>query len=149
MKRMVKAVFPAIVAILCGTFFYFANTMPFGSLVSPGSGFMPTIMSVFGFFLAAVIVLKEFLRPVTTAETDQVDKVTWRFGGYAAACLLFILVFQPLGAHISIFLFVFALAKFSAMQGWLRPLFFAVTCSVLASFVFDFMLGVPLPQGIL
>ena len=86
-------------------------------------------------------------RPVEDGDSEELSArdVAATFVGLA----LFIVVFERLGFLISTSLLVFALATLTSPTKWKRNLVVAIAIAVVSAALFDGVLGVDLPAGIL
>ena len=71
-----------------------------------------------------------------------------RFGAYIVTSLLFIPVFETLGAYIAIFVLVLVLCRILGARGWLQPFVLAAASALIAYGLFYVALEVPLPRGV-
>jgi putative tricarboxylic transport membrane protein len=147
--RRAESVFALAVAVLCLGYLYFVWQMEdFGSVTEPGAAFVPGVIGVLVLAISVKILITSLLR----ADGGKAEKIPkaglLRFIGYVVASLVFIPVFEILGAYIAIFALVLILTKILGSKGWIEPLGLAVASSVIAYVLFFTLLDVPLPRGI-
>lgn len=147
--RRAESVFSLAVAVLCLGYLFFVWQMDdFGTVTEPGAAFVPGVIGV----LVLAISVKILVTSVVKTEGGKAEKIPrdglLRFLGYVVASVIFIPVFEILGAYIAIFALVLALTKILGSKGWLQPVGLAVASSVIAYVLFFTILDVPLPRGI-
>ena len=120
----------------------------FGSVNEPGAAFFPTVLGMLGLATSLKLLLTSLSAPMTDKAVDIPKPGLLRFLTYLAASLLFIPIFEHLGANIAIFVLVLVLTKVLGAKGWLRPVALASASSVVAYLLFVVMLEVPLPRGL-
>ena len=147
--KKAESIFSLCIALLCLGYLFFVWKMDeVGSVNEPGAAFFPAVLGVLGL----VVSLKILLTSMSGTATGKVINIPKpglvRFWAYLAASLLFIPLFENLGANIAIFVLVLVLTKILGAKGWLRPVALASASSVVAYLLFVVMLEVPLPRGL-
>jgi hypothetical protein len=123
----------------------------FGKIKSPGAGFFPAFISVFGFILGVFLIL----RSLNAKKTPETEKGFMDRGGLLRLVAMIItfcgwLIVMPwLGFIIVTFLATFAFAKIMGLEGWLKPIGLAIGGSVFIYLLFDVWFYADLPRGIL
>lgn len=147
--RRAESIFSLVLAVLCLGYLYFVWQMDdFGTVTEPRAAFVPGVIGV----LMLAIAIKIFISSLAKTGGGKAEKIPkdglLRFIGYFAASLVFIPVFEMLGAYVAIFALVLVLTKILGSKGWVQPIGLAVASSVIAYVLFFVLLDVPLPRGI-
>ncbi len=150
-------IFVGFIALVCAVYLYLALQMNMGTVQGPGPGFVPAVIGFLGLLISLVSLGLNFWKSrkgkTQTSEEADDQKIDWnglkRFGGYLLTLILFILMFQYLGTLIAIFGLVLSLTKISGSKGWVKPLLLAFLTSVCCYVVFNVLLSVPLPRGMI
>ena len=147
--RKAESIFSLLVALLClGYLFFIWQMDDFGTLNEPGAAFFPGVLGAIG-LLVSLRVWMTSLQKTAENKSGKIPRDGLkRFWGYVVASLIFIPVFETLGAYVAIFALVLVLAKILGSKGWLQPLGLAAATSVIAYLLFFIVLEVPLPRGI-
>ncbi len=147
--RRAESIFSLAMAVVCLGYLHFVRDMEdFGSVTEPGAAFVPGVIGV----LVLAISLYIFIGSLRSKEGAKAAKIPrdglLRMLGYLVACLIFIPVFEMLGAYVAIFALVLVLTKILGAKGWVQPLGLAAASAVIAYVLFFTLLDVPLPRGI-
>lgn len=147
--RKLESIFSGLIAVLCLGYLFFVWQMDdFGSVTEPGAAFFPAVLGGLGLFVS----LKVLYSALRTAEPKNSEQMPQdglkRFGAYIVTSLLFIPVFETLGAYIAIFVLVLVLCRILGARGWLQPFVLAAASALIAYGLFYVALEVPLPRGV-
>ena len=150
-------IFVGFIALVCAVYLYLALQMNMGTVLGPGPGFVPAVIGFLGLLISltflGINLWKSRTGKTQTSEEADDEKIDRsglkRFGGYLLTLILFILMFQYLGTLIAIFGLVLSLTKISGSKGWVKPLLLALLTSVCCYVVFNMLLSVPLPRGLI
>ena len=147
--KKAEGIFSALIALLCLGYLYFVQQMDdFGSVTEPGAAFFPGVLGALG-LVVSLKVLYSALRTETASKKGAIPRDgLLRFFAYVVVSLIFIPVFETLGAYIAIFALVLILSKILGSKGWLQPFSLAAASAVIAYGLFYIALEVPLPRGI-
>ncbi len=132
-------------------FIYGGLHLGFGSLSTPGPGFMPIIVGG-ALFLLSIVLLAQTLIAGSLQEKLSFwqEKTSWRKVSFVLLSLIFFLVFlNYLGYIITTSLFLIYLLKFIGKRGWSSSILVGIVASVASYFVFKAGLEVRLPVGII
>jgi hypothetical protein len=135
----------AAVLVVAGLVFgWQASLVDFGNLALPGPGFIPAVLSAATVALAGIIGAREWLR------TDGGETV--EFGHrdvliVSAAMLAIPLLFEPLGAYVTLGLFGAVLLVLIARTSIVIAAVAAVVSMVACWYFFQVALGLLLPAG--
>lgn len=165
-----------ISVLLCAiavTVFFLSNTIRTMIMVeqSPiiNSRFYPKFLSVLLFICGSLIGIRASLTRLTRKAsllketsvgqpspdgTPQIDENAGQMNARglaltALACVLYLILFEALGFLFSTVLFMASLLKLLGSKSWHGVVFPAIVTPVAVYTLFRFMLGVPLPRGIL
>lgn len=123
----------------------------FGSMKSPGAGFFPAFVGLFGLTLGIFLLIHYF----TSKRASEMDEVTLKKSGLKRFIGMIVtfcawLIFMPwLGFIIVTFFATFGFAKIMGLEGWWRPILLALGGSVFIYLLFDVWFYADLPRGIL
>lgn len=147
--RKAESVFALAITLVCALYLFFVWQMDdFGTVNEPGAAFIPAAMGLVGLGLALGILVSS-LRTGTDGKAEKIPRAgLLRFLAYVVASLVFIPLFENLGAIVAIFALVLVLTKVLGAQGWVRPVVLATSSSAIAYLLFYLVLEVPLPRGI-
>ena len=122
----------------------------FGSLHTPGPGFMPMIVGGALSSLSFVLIVLTLMGgPLRGRLTFWQENGNWRKIFFAFLSLIFFLVFvNYLGYLITTSLFLIYLLRFIGKRAWGSSVLVGVIASVASYFVFKVVLEVRLPIGI-
>ena len=142
--RKLESIFSGLIAVLCLGYLFFVWQMDdFGSVTEPGA-----VLGGLGLFVS-LKVLYSALRTTEPKNSEQMPQDGLkRFGAYIVTSLLFIPVFETLGAYIAIFVLVLVLCRILGARGWLQPFVLAAASALIAYGLFYVALEVPLPRGV-
>lgn len=149
MKR-VDLIAAAALAALAGYILFESRQLNFGSMRVPHTGFFPRVLGI----LLAVMALAELVRalrrsaPVLAGE--KIAAEGWfRIGATLATMLGFALVLEWLGFLLATFVLMVLLLRAIEAPRWSKVFIFALMTSLFSYGLFAWLLGVPLPAGIL
>ena len=139
----------AILLALAGYIFFAAGALPFGTARVPQTAFFPKCLAV----LLAVLSLVAFLQSSIGRREPPVEEIPAR--GWLRICLTlavligFALILETLGFLASTFVLMFLLLRAIEPQPWPTVIAVAVATSLISYGLFSWLLGVPLPAGVL
>jgi putative tricarboxylic transport membrane protein len=150
----------AILLVLVGFFVLFmSNTIPLMVAVEKSSvinaRFFPKLMGAILILLSIGMAVENYFRASTgksnTADEDKKKlKGQWsRLGALAIICLLYYLLFQPLGFLLSSVLFMLGFLTFLGVRRWYVVLPLSILVPLCVYLLFKTILGAPLPDGLL
>jgi hypothetical protein len=135
----------AAVLVVAGIVFgWQASLLDFGTLALPGPGFIPLVLSLATIALGGIIGVREWLRE-NSAETVELGHrdVLIVF----AAMLAVPLLFEPLGAYVTLGLFGAVLLVLVARSSLVIAVVSAVVAMAACWYFFQVALGLQLPVG--
>lgn len=128
----------------------FAITSPESGYAAVGPRFFPVLIGVgmlaSGLWLGAIAWRRQ-RRSQPVAELEAMDWRTW--AACAGALLAYIVLFQPLGFLLATPPFLIAQARIFGSRNTLRDVIAAIVLSVAVFVVFNVLLKVDLPKGVL
>ncbi|MEN6440074.1 MAG: tripartite tricarboxylate transporter TctB family protein [Syntrophobacter sp.] len=143
-----ERLFQLILLLLCMVYLYASLNTALGTIDEPGSGFVPSLLGGAGMAVALFNLINSLRKTTEGKEEGWSRDGMLRMGACVVITILFIAIFEVLGAIVSIFAAVFLMTKLLGAKGWLRPLLLATASALLSYFVFFSILEVPLPRGI-
>jgi putative tricarboxylic transport membrane protein len=125
--------------------------LPFGTLQVPQTAFFPAILATlllgFSFILLAQTLVAA---PERRWGADRIAAEGWvRIGATLAAMVAFALVLERLGFLLTTFLLMVLLLRAVESQRWPKVVGIAVTAALISYALFGWLLGIPLPAGVL
>ena len=150
----------ATLLVLVGFFvLLMSNTIPLMVAVEKSSvinaRFFPKVMGGILILLSIVMAIENYFR-VSTDKSNAADKDKkklkgrWaRLGAVAFICLLYYLLFQPLGFLLSSLLFMLGFLMFLGVRRWYVVLPLSILVPLCVYLLFKTILGAPLPDGLL
>jgi putative tricarboxylic transport membrane protein len=131
-------------ALIC----YGAIRLGIGNANNPGPGFFPFLAGVaVGIFSLAMIITGAKLPPKVASKTETLINI--RSVVILFILLLFGLFVEKLGFYVCSFLLIISLLKITSEKKWPFLLFVAISTSVAVFLIFNLLLDVRLPLGIL
>ncbi len=143
-----------LVLVVGGVLFILSLTMfGYGGMISrgdPGLGFFPQIISLLLFCLGGVLLIKE-IRAKKAAEASAKPEAKEKNFPYKLAIIMVATVIYPLvmeyaGFSITSFIFLLGMLLTLTTYKWYAILGTALGITLFCYALFEFMLGVPLPE---
>lgn len=131
-----------ILILVCITIFAQAWSLGLGTLVQPGDGLWPFIVSVV--ILAAIPFA---VRDTSIAEPFRVTMM-WRAALMAVALILFVVLYYPIGFIGATFVTVLITVRCVCSEGWLSTMLISIITPIAAYLIFGVLFQVainPLP----
>ena len=141
-----ESIFNLILILLALFIIYESFQMGFGSLRKPGSGLFTIFCGVLLLVLNGLKLIKgsgSAVRSIFTAGEGM------KFLIIVLPFLGWILLIDLLGYVLATFLGTLALAKILKLEGWRKPLFLSIGTASTCFALFDYLLYLDLPRGIL
>lgn len=147
--RKAESIFSMVIAILCLVYLFFIWQMDdFGAVTEPGAAFFPAVLGVVGLVVSLSVWMTSRKEKKDSQKGSVSKEGLKRFWSYVVASLIFIPVFETLGAYVAIFALVLVLSKILGGKGWVQPVGLAAVSAIIAYLLFFIVLEVPLPRGI-
>lgn len=149
MKRL-DLIAAAALAGLASFVLFESRNLTFGSLRVPQTGFFPRVLGI----LLVLLALGELVRVLRLSEpapaSEKIASEGWiRIGAALVTMVGFALVLERLGFLLTTFLFMVLLLRAIAAPRWSKVFLVAALTSLISYGLFAWLLGVPLPAGIL
>ncbi len=141
-----ESIFSLILAAL-GLFIIIVSlTIGFGTLKNPGSGLFPFLVGTLILVQSIAVFLQKRPRPEEGSFTRREVKYLLMMGG---TFCLWIVLMPYLGYVIVTFVIVFAFSKILNLEGWIKPLILSLGTTGLCYVLFDLLMYLDLPRGLL
>jgi putative tricarboxylic transport membrane protein len=127
------------------------SKLPLGSAAKPGAGLFPLLVgiSLLGLSLALFI---WSLEEKGISEKDQEPfpegNDRRRVLAVAVALALFALLLNPMGYGLCSAALMAAILRLLGLRSWGRIILISIVAAAVSYYLFDFLLGVPLPKGV-
>ena len=127
-----------------------AGKLSFGSVRVPQTAFFPVILATL-LLILSLILLAQALRSAPTGRSpERIEAEGWsRIGATLVTLVGFALVLERLGFLLSTFLLMVLLLRAIEPQAWHKVLAVALVTSLVVYAIFGWLLGIPLPAGVL
>jgi putative tricarboxylic transport membrane protein len=122
--------------------------LPFGTVSAPAAAFFPAVLAALlamTSLLALVSALRSSDETAVEAERLRWKKIVLTVG----SLLVFALLFEILGYLAATFLFIVFLLRAVEQKSWGLAVAVAFSASFFSYLIFSFLLGAPLPAGLL
>jgi putative tricarboxylic transport membrane protein len=149
MKRVnVAAAFGLL--LLAGVIFFESRKLSFGTFRVPHTGFYPKILTGLLLLLALACLVQTLRDKTIKSATEQIPAESWlRIGATLATLIGFTLVLEWLGFLLSTFFLMILLLRAIEAPKWPKVIVVALLTAALSYGLFGWLLGVPLPVGVL
>jgi putative tricarboxylic transport membrane protein len=140
--------------IFSGIYLAASLSLPLGKVGKPGPGMVPVGIGIILTFLCLLHVIEVFFleknRSVQKEEGGVLTRAdVLRVTGVISLLILYMIFFPLLGYPFSTIILVGAVLRLLGMHGWIRIVLISIVTSVCSYYIFDRILDVPLPQGII
>lgn len=149
MKRFDIAAAAAL-AGFAGYILFESTRLRIGSFRVPQTGFFPRVLGILLVLLTLIELLRALRQPESANAPGKIASEGWfRIGATLATMLGFALVLERLGFLLATFFLMVLLLRAIEAPRWPKVLIVALITSLLSYGLFAWLLGVPLPAGIL
>ena len=139
---MAETIFSFVIFLVSLVYLLQAKDLRFGTLTSPGVGFLPMIAGTG----AAILSLIVFLSGLRKRVQGKDSPVEWKkLGLFLAGLILYVPALETIGYALSTFALMLYLLKVSGAKGWVVPVLVGAGVSFGIYYGFTSLLGVPLP----
>ena len=139
-----------ILLALAGYVFLAASALPFGTLRVPQTAFFPRTLALLLAVLSLVLLAQTLIGNETLRRSEKIDTAGWfRIGATLVTMAGFALALEPLGYLVTTFLLMVLLLRAIEAQSWRKVIAVALATSLISYAIFAWLLGVPLPVGVL
>jgi len=140
----------AILLALAGYIFLTASALPFGTARVPQTAFFPKTLAVLLEILSLVVVTQALAGTKAPFASNKIGSDGWiRIGATLATLAGFALLLERLGFLLATFLLMICLLRAIEAQSWGKVIAVALATSLITYGLFAWLLGVPLPAGVL
>jgi len=134
----------AILMLIFGIFYLNgARKLSFGNLVEPGPGWYPMILSIALLTMAAVLLVTSMRQHMVWGSV--INRI-WVIG---LILMCTVLVYEPLGYILTMFLMMFITLRVLGTRNWFTLILLSAILSGGTYWLFAIVFFVPLPQGIM
>ena len=149
MKRF-EVIAAALLAAVAGYVLFESTKLRIGNFHVPQTGFFPRVLGSLLILLTVVQLVRALRSAPTTDGPGEIDSEGWmRIAATLAIMLGFALVLEWLGFLLATFALMVLLLRAIEALRWSKIFLVALVTSVLSYGLFAWILGVPLPAGIL
>lgn len=149
MKRLEIAAAAAL-ALLSGYILLAASRLNLGSVRVPQTGFFPRVLAVLLVLLAVIELVRALRQGPSAAAPGKIEIEGWfRIGATLTIMAGFALILERLGFLLATFLLMVLLLRAIEAPRWPKAIVVALLASLISYGLFAWLLGVPLPAGIL
>jgi len=140
--------------IFSGIYLAASLSLPVGKVGKPGPGMIPVGIGIILTFLCLLHVIEVFFfeknRSVQKEEGGVLTRAdVLRVIGVVCVLIVYMIFFQVLGYTLSTIVLMAAILRLLQMHGWLRIGLISILTSGCSYYIFDRLLDVPLPKGII
>lgn len=149
MKRF-EIIAAAALAGFAGYILFESGKLRIGSFRVPQTGFFPRVLGILLVLLTLIELLRALRQPESANAPGKIASEGWfRIGAILATMLGFALVLERLGFLLATFVLMVLLLRAIEAPRWSKVFIVALATSLLSYGLFAWLLGVPLPAGIL
>ena len=139
-----------VLAGLAGFILFECRHLAFGSMRIPQTGFFPTILAILLLMFSCMSLVWAVLGEAPARTPDRILPEGWsRIVLTLAAMIGFAAVLERLGFLLTTFFLMILLLRAIESQRWSKVVFVAILTAVAAYAIFGWLLGIPLPGGVL
>jgi putative tricarboxylic transport membrane protein len=136
--------------LLAGFIFFESRKLSFGTFRVPHTGFYPKILTGLLLLLTLSCLVQTLRDKTIERPTEQIPAEGWfRIGATLATLIGFALVLEWLGFLLSTFVLMILLLRAIEAPKWSKVIVVALVTAALSYGLFGWLLGVPLPAGVL
>jgi putative tricarboxylic transport membrane protein len=140
----------AILLALAGYIFAASGALPFGTLRMPQTAFFPRTLSGLLAILSLVLLAQTLTERPASLASQKIAADGWvRITATLAVLAGFALALETLGFLAATFLLMILLLRAIEPMPWRKVLGVALATALVAYGLFSWLLGIPLPAGIL
>ena len=134
---------------IIGVVLWNTRNLPFYAEGAPGPRFMPVVLCVIFSILAVLYWIEAATKEEASEAQDEEPRNFRRPLAFVGITALLALCWVPLGALLSVLLCAVIELRFLEGASWLRSIVAGAIIAVTAIVLFQIVLGVPLPGGLL
>ena len=135
---------------LAGFILLQSRNLAFGSLRAPQIAFFPRTLATLLLIFAVILLAQTLLGGEIRRGPDKIVAEGWvRIGGTLATMVGFALALERLGFLLTTFLLMVLLLRAIESQRWPKVVAIAIMTALISYAIFGWLLGIPLPAGVL
>jgi putative tricarboxylic transport membrane protein len=140
----------AVLLALAGYVFFAAGTLPFGTMRVPQTGFFPKTLAILLGILSLVLLAQALAGREAPRGGEKIETQGWvRIAVTLVTLAGFALALERLGFLLTTFLLMLSLLRAIEAQKWRKVVVVALATALISYAIFSWLLGVPLPAGLL
>ena len=140
----------AILLALAGYVFLAAIALPFGTIRVPQTAFFPKILALLLGIFSVLLLARALGGNEPPQASEKIEPEGWiRIGVTLAALAGFAFAIERLGFVFTTFLLMILLLRAIEAQKWRKVILVALATALISYAMFSWLLGVPLPAGVL
>ena len=134
---------------LAGFILLQSRNLAFGSLRAPQTAFFPTTLATLLLIFSVILLAQTLLGEIRRGPDNIVAEGWVRIGGTLATMVGFALALERLGFLLTTFLLMVLLLRAIESQRWPKVVAIALMTALISYAIFGWLLGIPLPGGVL
>ena len=140
----------AVLLTLAGYIFLAAGTLPFGTMRVPQTAFFPKTLAVLLGIMSVILLARTLAGREALRGGEKIETQGWiRIAVTLMTLAGFALALERLGFLLTTFLLMILLLHAIEAQSWRKVAVVALATSLISYAIFSWLLGVPLPAGLL
>jgi putative tricarboxylic transport membrane protein len=149
MKRSDAAVSVILIG-LAGFILLESRQLSFGSMRVPQTAFFPKILAVLLLIFSGISLLQAIIGTNPSTRSEPLTAEGWaRIGATLATMVGFAFLLERAGFFLTTFFLMVLLLRAIEAQRWSKVIGIAVATALISYAIFGWLLGIPLPTGIL
>ena len=140
----------AVLLALAGYIFLAAGTLPFGTMRVPQTAFFPKTLAVLLGIMSVILLARTLVGREVVSGGEKIETQGWiRIAATLMTLAGFALALERLGFLLTTFLLMISLLRAIEAQKWRKVVVVALATALISYAIFYWLLGVPLPAGLL
>jgi len=140
----------AVLLALAGYIFLAAGTLPFGTIRVPQTAFFPRTLAVLLGIMSLILLARALAGREALGGGEKIETQGWiRIAVTLMTLAGFALALEHLGFLLTTFLLMISLLRAIEAQKWRKVVVVALATALISYAIFSWLLGVPLPAGLL
>lgn len=135
---------------LAGLILLESRNLPFGSMRAPQTAFFPTTLAILLLIFSAIMLAQALLGAESARAPDKIAAEGWiRIGATLVTMAGFAFALERAGFLLTTFLLMILLLRAIESQRWPKVVAIALATALISYAIFGWLLGMPLPTGVL
>ena len=140
----------AVLLALAAYIFLAAGTLPFGTMRVPQTAFFPKTLAVLLGIFSLILLARSLAGREALRGGEKIETKGWiRIAVTLATLAGFAFALEHLGFLLTTFLLMIVLLRAIEAQKWRKVVVVALATALISYAIFSWLLGVPLPAGLL